>query len=90
MTRSELFQQLIAADLFPIPVDAGIEDRDVRGLRFVGDTAEFIGAAKALASKCVFVASRPLLAADFESVDEDGLGDESGPDDPGTVDLLTV
>ena len=91
MPQSELFQQLVAADLLPIPVDEGVDNRDIKGMRFVGDTAGFIAAVKVLASRCVFVASRVLLAADFEYVDEDGrLGDASRPGDPSTADLLTI
>ena len=91
MTQSELFHELAAADLFPIPVDDGIDNRDLKAMRFVGDTARFIEAAKALASRCVFVASRVLLAADFVYGDEDGrTGRTPAPDEPIAVDLVTI
>ena len=91
MTQCELFQQLAAADLFPIPVDDGIDNRDLKGMRFVGDTARFIEAAKALGNRCVFVASRVLLAADFEYDDEDRRsGDPPATDIPNAIDLLTI
>lgn len=91
MTQSELFQQLASAGLFPIPVDEGIGKRDSRGMRFVGDTAGFVEAAKALGSRCVFVASRTLVEADFMySGRDDRFDDPPIAGESGAVDLLTT
>jgi hypothetical protein len=73
VTQRELCDQLSAAGLFPIPVHAGVEREDIRGVLYAGDTAGFVAAAQALANRCVFVASRTLVDADFEYVDADGL-----------------
>ena len=91
MTRTELFQQFAAADLFAIPVDDDIDGRDTKGMRFVGDTTEFIAAAKALGSRCVFVASRILVAGDFVCGDDGGSRrGETTTAEQGAVDLLAV
>jgi hypothetical protein len=70
MTKDELFQQLTAGGLFPIPVEGGIEADDVAGMLFLGEVTGFIEAATALGSRCVFVASKVLDEADFLHPDE--------------------
>jgi hypothetical protein len=90
MTKSELFQQLTVAGLYPIPVQGGIDEQHVKGMQFAGDTLRFIEAAKALASHCVFVASRALAEADFVFPAEgDGVDDPPGAE-PKAIDLVTV
>jgi hypothetical protein len=58
-------QTLTASDLYPILVEGDIDRDSVRGLSFVGNLEGFIQAAKALATRCVFIASRTLQESDF-------------------------
>jgi hypothetical protein len=80
MTLTDLTQLLTTAGLFPIPVDGGIEEEDIKGMRFLGNLDGFAQAASALGSRCVFVASKTLTDADFLYDDRDG-------EEPTQVDL---
>jgi len=97
MTYSELLQQLSSAGLYPIAVEGGIDNEDVRGMRFLGDIAGFVEAAKALESHCVFVASKVLQEADFFYQDDSQRYDYQAEDEdsglasaPSPVDLTAV
>ncbi len=90
MTKDELFRQLAAGGLFPIPVDAGVKEDDVSGMLFLGGVAGFIEAATAIGSRCVFVASKTLQEVDFHYQDENGVVDDQ-PEGSAPVPLdLTV
>jgi hypothetical protein len=97
MTSGELVQTLTSADLYAIPVEGDIDRDSVRGLSFRGNLESFIQAAKALNTRCVFIASRVLQESDF-LCQEGGSGlrtvaarrRASGAEPGGDIDLRTV
>jgi len=65
MNTAEIIQQIRAAGLYPIPVEADAAPDEWSGLRFAGSLDEFFNAAKAMGATVVFLLIRKLEEEDF-------------------------